>query len=105
VILSLGASRLYGEPTRFRNLRDLRREWNELQQFIARAPRLAEATRAFGVRMVEETVPPDDERFTFHASWAIEAYTPLHANCLVEGLSALGYDAKDPCATEVSARA
>jgi hypothetical protein len=27
VILSLGASRLYGEPTRFRNLRDLRREW------------------------------------------------------------------------------
>jgi hypothetical protein len=44
--------------------------------------------------MVEETVPPDDERFTFHASWAIEAYTPLHANCLVEGLSALGYDAE-----------
>lgn len=45
-----------------------------------------------GFRKPEETTPPVDERFTTHAVWAVELYTPLHAQELLERLRALGFD-------------
>jgi hypothetical protein len=50
----------------------------------------------FGVRKPEETVPPEGEEINFHAVWAIEAYTPLHADRLFERLESLGFGREDP---------
>jgi hypothetical protein len=44
----------------------------------------------FGLRSPEETVPPQNERVSIHATWAIETYTPRHIEQLRAGLEALG---------------
>ena len=45
----------------------------------------------YGLHKPEETFPPEGEQTTFHAVWAIEAYTPLHAKGLFERLEELGF--------------
>jgi len=45
----------------------------------------------FGMRKPEQTVPPDGERIVIHAVWAVEAYTPLHAEVLFRRLEQLGF--------------
>lgn len=46
----------------------------------------------FGVFDPLETVPPDDERFTVHAVWTVEFYSPRHAGMLIERLREMGFD-------------
>jgi len=46
----------------------------------------ARARDRFGVRKPEETIPPEGEHFTFHAVWAVELYTPLQAQALLDRL-------------------
>lgn len=38
-----------------------------------------------------DTVPPEGEKFTVHAVWAIEFYTPAHAEDLITRLHRLGF--------------
>jgi hypothetical protein len=45
-----------------------------------------------GIFGPEATTPPEIERVTTHAVWAVEIYTPLHAARMVERLRALGVD-------------
>jgi hypothetical protein len=39
----------------------------------------------------ESTIPPEGERLTFHAVWAVEVYTPAHVDRLFERLESLGF--------------
>jgi len=66
-------------PTRLRVYLSRRRMASDLLQ-----------GREFGLRNPEETIPPDGEQIAFHAVWAVEAYTPLHADMLFERLERLG---------------
>ena len=67
----------------------------KLKRRRSRMDDAAEDSEYYGQREFEEnseTTPPSDERVELHCIWAVEFYTPSHADKLLTSLKALGWD-------------
>jgi hypothetical protein len=81
LVLTLGRLPTVVQPRRLRRDVEMRRAFREVMR-----------RGSWGWPSRSDTVPPEGERFTVHAVWAVEFYTPAHAEDLIARLHRLGFE-------------